>query len=281
VGLDVAEDNPARVASYHRIDLTNMTGVEEIARREPPTYVIHLAAAMPPADESQMWKVNVSGTANLLAGLIAADCQGTRIVNVGSAAEYLPADDGALTESHSCCGITPYGRTKWVQSCMALGVGEQSFLDVMVVRPFNLIGPNLPSTLVVGALCEQFAAGDHLEELHVGNTKSARDFVDVRDAVKAYWLAAVMGQPNKVYNVCSQKLTSIGEILEIFSELTCKSPKISVDPAKLRGDDPKTVFGDHSEISKATGWQPRIKLRDTLSDMLAAQKAVRTIEATD
>ena len=157
---------------------------------------------------------------------------------------------------------------------MVLGVGSKSALDTMVVRPFNLLGPGVASTLVVGWLCLQFACESELDELQIGNVKSARDFVDVRDAVSAYWLAATQGQPGEIYNVCSGVPVSVEELLAILCELSGKSPRITIDPSRVRPSDPPVVFGDYSRLHGTTGWQPRIALKDSLADMLNAQASL-------
>jgi len=281
VGLDTAKDVSAELDCYHRVDLTDMFGIEAIARKDPPKWVIHLAGVIPSADEVKMWRVNVGGTANLLAGLIAAECSDTRIVSIGSAAEYLLGTDEAITETNACGGTTPYGRTKWAQTCIIIGVGMESGLETMVVRPFNLIGPNLSSELIVGALCEQFSQEDCLEEIHVGNVKSARDFVDIRDAVEAYWLVAQKGLAGNIYNICSGRATSVEELVAMFCQLTGKSPRVCVDASRLRDNDPQTVCGDNSKLFHATGWQPRLKVRDSLADMLRTQPSTPCHEVGD
>jgi len=233
--------------------------------------VIHLAGLMPPAEEPRMWQANVAGTAGLLAGLISAGCAGARVLSIGSAAEYLPGGAGPLPESHPCGGSSAYGRIKWAQSMLVLGASGAGGLETMVVRPFNLLGPHLPSRLVAGWLCEQFAASGPSGEIVLGNTKSARDFVDVRDAVRAYWNVALHGTAGEVYNVCSGRATSIDDILEEFRRLTGKRVSIRIDPSRLRGSDPPIVIGEGGKLRRATGWTPEVSVRQSLADMLAAR----------
>ena len=87
VGVDVNEAVTVKRAQ-HRLDLNDSRSVMALAIAEPPTWVIHLAGLMPPSSESDMWRANVGGTVGLLVGLGAADCRQTRVVCVGSAAEY-------------------------------------------------------------------------------------------------------------------------------------------------------------------------------------------------
>jgi GDP-4-dehydro-6-deoxy-D-mannose reductase len=255
---------------YHTLDTTRPDDVTSIARSDPPRWVIHLAGAVPPTAEAQMWLANVGSTVGLLQGLAAAGCRDVRVVTVGSAAEYQPQPTGALTEASPCGPVSVYGRAKWAQTLLALNLGRELGLAVMVVRPFNLVGPGMSADLVAGWLCQQFAQAADGHEIAIGNTRSARDFIDIRDAVAAYWLVAQRGQPGKVYNVCSGRPVAIEQMLTMLGELTGKSPRIRVDPARLRDDDPQVSYGDYARLHQVTGWQPGISLRESLAAMLAA-----------
>lgn len=270
VGLDLHQQPAPGMDAYHTADTTRPDEVASIADSDPPRWVIHLAGAVPPTAEAQMWLANVGSTVGLLQGLATAGCQNVRVVTVGSAAEYLPQSRGPLTEASPCGGTSVYGRAKWAQTLLTLTLGRELGLATMVVRPFNLIGPGLSTNLVAGWLCQQFAKATDTDEIPMGNTQSARDFIDIRDAVRAYWLVAQKGQPAEVYNVCSGEAVAVEQLLAWLRELTGKSPRIRVDPARLRDADPQVSYGDCSKLQQATGWEPHISVKGSLVDMLAA-----------
>ena len=145
----------------------------------------------------------------------------------------------------------------------------------MVARPFNLVGPELPSTLVSGGLCQQFAQEGCGDEILIGNMDSERDFVDVRDAVAAYWSIAVKGVAGQAYNVCSAAPTSIRRLVELLADITASSRAVRVDPHRVRENDVPVCYGDNTKLTQATGWQPSIPLRESLAAMLAASVHVR------
>ncbi len=271
VGLDVAAAPPPGLDAFRRVDLCDPEQVARCAGEEPPTWVIHLAAATPPADEERMWRVNVGGTLGLLLGLARAGAAGVRVVSVGSAAEYEPAAEGVLTESHACGGVTPYGRSKFAQTLAALEGGRRLGIGVVVARAFNLIGPGMPRTLVAGALCAQFAQARDGEEILVGNTASARDFIDIRDAVVAYWALARHGRPGEVYNVCTGTATTVQRLLELFREAAGVRVTWRTDPARLRAADTAVAVGDCARIRDETGWSAKTPLARTVGDMLASR----------
>jgi GDP-4-dehydro-6-deoxy-D-mannose reductase len=190
-------------------------------------------------------------------------------VSVGSAAEYAPSGREVVSESCAVVGPSAYGRSKWAQGAVALSLGGQLGIEVIVLRTFNLIGPGLSSRFVAGWLCAQFAGADYTGVLKAGNLHSARDFVDVRDAVNAYWLAAREGKAGQAYNVCSGKATTVEELIGLLSEITGLRPRVEVDPERVRGATDVGVWGTFDKLRLATGWYPRIGLRRSLEDMLA------------
>src|SRR6267142_859183 len=234
IGVDIDVSAAADLDAARAIDLTNAEAVAALAGREPPDWVIHLAGLMPPAAESEMWRANVGGTVGLLLGLREGS-RHLRIVSVGSAAEYAPRAPSPLTETAPCGGASLYGNTKLVQSLTCLWLAAECRVDALVARTFNLIGPGLPRRLIAGSLVQQFLAA--AEEVRVGNVHTARDFIDVRDAVRAYWLLVQQGESGGIYNVSS--------------------------------DNAASVFGDSTRLREATRWVPTISLEQSLRDMLA------------
>jgi GDP-4-dehydro-6-deoxy-D-mannose reductase len=221
---------------------------------------------MPPAAESEMWRANVGGTVGLLLGLREGSRR-LRIVSVGSAAEYAPFAPSPLTETSPCGGASLYGNTKLVQSLTCLWLAAECRVDVLVARTFNLVGPGLPPRLIAGSLVHQFLAA--AEEVHVGNVHTARDFIDVRDAVRAYWLLVQQGKSGGIYNVSSDNSVSVREMLDTLSRVSGHSPRIRIDPSRVRVNDPASVYGDSTRLREATRWVPTISLEQSLRDMLA------------
>jgi GDP-4-dehydro-6-deoxy-D-mannose reductase len=101
-----------------------------------------------------------------------------------------------------------------------------------------------------------------------GNLEAIRDFTDVRDVARAYWLAATRGIPGDVYNICSSRHTSIRRVLDVLLTDSRVEVEVEVDPNRLRAADIPYLVGDHTRFSSATGWQPEIPLVKTLGDLL-------------
>lgn len=268
IGLDLRPTAPDGLDFYAQVDLADAAKLCELADAQPPDYVIHLAGLLPPAAEADLWRVNVAGTLNLLQALKHRG-RAVRFVTVGSAAEYSDLSARRIREEHRAGGNTPYGRTKWAQSTLALAFGAQSGMKVMVARTFNLIGPGTPQSLVPGALCAQFSNGH--EVVKVGNLAPERDFIDIRDAVAAYWTICRKGKPGSIYNVCTGKTASIRTLVELFRQYSPTPKNIQHEDSRARKNDLNRVCGDNRKLL-ALGCRARISLKQSVCDMLASAR---------
>lgn len=270
VGFDLRDVAPEGLDLYHRVDLADGQKLSGLISAQPPDCVIHLAGLLPPAVEADLWRVNVCGTLNLLQALAEAKNPALRFLTVGSAAEYRKLSARPIREDHPAGGNTPYGRTKWAQSTLALAFGTETGMKVMVARTFNLIGPGTPPTLVPGALCAQFANGQ--EEIKVGNLAPRRDFIDIRDAVAAYWAICEKGIPGSIYNVCTGKTASIRRLVALFRQYSPVSRRITHEASRSRKNDSNRVCGNNAKLLKL-GYRSKISLEQSVRDMLEQAQA--------
>lgn len=267
VGLARSAHGPAGLAAYHSVDLTQLDQVHRLAQLDPPTGVIHLAGLYPPASLGELYESNVVTTVTLLLALRQNNFAG-RFLSMGTAAEYAQPGPAPLTEESPLGPRSVYGQAKFSQSCLALEAGRQMGIPVVVARPFNLVGPELPEKLVLGALLSQFLAGS--QEVVLGNTLSARDFIDVRDLVRGLVPLLERGEAYQAYNFCSGRAVTVEQLCQLLTELTGSQPRLRVDPGRVRADDPPLVVGDHRRVRELLGWTPQIPLVDSVGDMLNA-----------
>ena len=136
---------------------------------------------------------------------------------------------------------------------------------------YNHIGPRQSDAFVVASFARQVAeaeAGVRPPVIHVGNLDPSRDFTDVRDMVRAYWLAVRMAIPGDVYNVGSGCAYVIHELLSALLSMSHVLLRIEVDPGKLRHTDVPEIRCDYSHFAQATGWHPSIPIEQSLRDVL-------------
>jgi GDP-4-dehydro-6-deoxy-D-mannose reductase len=104
--------------------------------------------------------------------------------------------------------------------------------------------------------------------IQVGNLNARRDYSDVRDVVRAYWLSLERGEPGEVYNISSGRAITIKELLDQLLSLSEIDLEIREDPQRMRPSDVEVLVGDCSKFKERTGWEPRIPLETTLKDLL-------------
>jgi len=146
---------------------------------------------------------------------------------------------------------------------------------VIVVRPFNHVGPGQSPSFVVSALARNVAEAERkgTSTVRVGNLSPRRDFTDVRDVVAAYRALVLNGRPGRAYNVCSGRDVAISEIAERLLASSDADLRLEQDPTLFRPVDVPEVRGDPSRIESATGWRPAIPLARTLADTLEYWRA--------
>ncbi|MEM6456072.1 MAG: GDP-mannose 4,6-dehydratase, partial [Acidobacteriota bacterium] len=93
-----------------------------------------------------------------------------------------------------------------------------------------------------------------------------RDFTDVRDMVRAYWLAVTKAKPGEVYNIATGDGITIRELLDRLIALAEVEVTIETDPDRLRPSDVEILIGDASKFRADTGWAPEVPFDKTLKD---------------
>ncbi len=150
---------------------------------------------------------------------------------------------------------------------------RQYGMHAMTARPYNHIGPNQSESFVVASFAAQvraIAAGRREPVLSVGNLDSECYFTDVRDVATAYRLLIEKGRGGEAYNIAADERVRVGAILDMLCELVGVAPRIEVDSDRFRDADLSPAL-DTTKIRRETGWRPRIELRTTLNDVLAAE----------
>ena len=144
-------------------------------------------------------------------------------------------------------------------------------LKVVRTRAFNHTGPRRGDVFVCSDFAKQIALAEKGKRdpvIRVGNLEAIRDFTDVRDIVKAYWLSLDHCEPGEVYNISSGVGRTIQSVLDMLIARSGIDIRTEEDPARLRPSDVLILEGDSSKFREATGWKPEIPFEQTLEDLL-------------
>ena len=258
------------------IDLMDAGAVRAALADVAPDIIFHLAAqAHAPTsfrDPGATLTANILMQLNILEAVRAADLDPTILV-VGTGEEYgaVRPEDIPVDEDTPLRPVSPYGVSKVAQDMLAFQYHAAYKLKTIRVRPFNHTGPRQEARYAATEFALQIArieAGLQPPTVRVGNLEARRDFTDVRDVVRAYRLAVEQGEPGAVYNIGSGQPVAIATILETLVGLSHVPIDVESDPTRMRPADVPVIACDAGRFRQRTGWEPRIPLRQTLTDIL-------------
>lgn len=263
-----------KIGESVELDVRDKEKFKQLLADFKPDRVYHLAAQSYP---TVSWEkpletidTNVNGTINLFESL--KELKLNPIIMVaGSSAEYgfVSEDEVPIKETHSLKPLHPYGVSKVAQEQLAYQYYKNFSLSSITIRIFNTTGPGK-----VNDVCSDFTKRAALilankeKGFRVGNLDTKRTITDVRDGIRAFYLATEKGRAGEVYNMSGSKAYKIQEILDTILEITGIEQEIIVDKALLRPTDEPIIYGDSSKLKMDTGWKQEIPLEKTLKDMI-------------
>ena len=258
------------------IDIREADRLESALKRCKPNSVIHLAAqSFVPAsfeDPETTFDINFKGTFNLLKALKKAEFSGIMIyVSTGDVYGRVHSVDLPIHEDHPLRPRNPYAVSKVAAEALCYQWSQTESFKILIVRPFNHIGPGQAANFVVSNFAKQILEikrGTIDPIINVGDIEVTRDFTDVRDIVRAYSLLLEYGKNGEAYNVCSGKERTIRDLLDIMLSLSKVEVEIRKDVSRMRPSEQRRVRGDFSKLKSDTGWSPQIPLEQTLTDVL-------------
>lgn len=257
-------------------DIRDRLATIALVRDTRPSMVLHLAAQsfVPRSfqDPAETLAINVAGTANLIKALQDESFEG-RFLYVSSgdiygtvADEELPIDERTVPHPRS-----PYGVSKWAAEQLCLQAQRVGNLDCVIARPFNHVGPGQNEHFVLPSLAAQIVQIERrvkAPQIDVGDIDSTRDFTDVRDVVAAYAAMMKHGVTGRTYIVASGVERKVRDLLTVMLTQSGVRAEVRQDPARMRPSEQKRMYADSSSLTQDTGWQPKIMIEKTLSDIL-------------
>jgi GDP-mannose 4,6-dehydratase len=234
-------------------------------------------------------QANVIGTANLLEAVrqLKADSGYDPVIHICSSSEVygqVKEDEVPIKEDNPFRPASPYAVSKVGEDMLAFQYWLSWKVKTIRTRMFTHTGPRRGEVFVTSNFAKQVAAIEAKlapPVVKVGNLDSVRTFLDVRDAVKAYWLLVNKCPPGEVYNIGGKETMTVGEMLNMLLKLsTVKNIDVKVDPARLRPSDVTLQIPCIDKFTAATGWTPQIKFEQTLKDLLNYWRNFYKLQAT-
>ncbi len=257
-------------------DLKDPTSLRAALSEARPERIFHLAAqSFVPTSwkcPAETFAINAIGQINLFETILSLKVE-PKIQIAGSSEEYgqVFSDEIPMKETNPLRPLSPYAVSKVAQDLLAFQYFKSYGLRVVRTRGFNHTGPRRGDVFVTASFARQIAEIEKKKRppvIHVGNLEAKRDFTDVRDIVRAYWLSLEKGVEGDVYNIGSGQAYSMQELLDLLMSLSRAKMEVKVDPARLRPSDVPVLLADASKFRDLTGWKPRIPFKQTILDLL-------------
>ncbi len=261
------EPGLAAGATLVEADIRDRAALEELAGRERPEVVFHLAAQIDVrksvADPAFDASINVGGTANVLEAARAAEARRVVFSSTGGAiygegdGQQLPLREGAPLAPEA-----PYGQSKLAGEGY-LALYERLYgLSTMPLRLGNVYGPRqdpLGEAGVIAIFCGCLREGRRPTVF--GDGKQTRDYIYVGDVVAAM-LAAAESEATGPVNVGTGIETDVLELVRALGELGGES--FEPEMAPLRTGEVQRIAIDPARAERELGWTPQTALAEGL-----------------
>jgi len=274
-GTSLVESGVDRLVDRaYRVDILDRDSIRKVVRESTPDHVYHFAAVVPVsrvnADFAYALRVNVEGTYNLLES-ISEVAPLAKVLIAGSSEEYgaRGREDMPLTETDVFSPTNAYGVTKVAQELLARLSEKGKGMRIFFTRTFNLTGPGQSPEFVCSSFAQQVALCRlrGTGTIRVGNLDVERDFLDIRDVVRAYRTIMEKGTLGLLYNVCSGEPVSLLRILDTLRSLAGVPIAIEQDEKRVRKVDIPYVVGSNKRLC-GLGWERTFTMEETLRDLL-------------
>ena len=250
------------------LDISDLESLNKYVTDYRPDIICHLAAQSSGGvsynNPYQTYSINVLGTANILECIRTASNNIRLFIpsssDVYGIPNYLPID-----EKHPLNPTNPYSSSKMIAEQITMQYVMHYDLDAVLSRSFNHTGIGQDEKFFVPTVIRKIRNAKDGDTITMGNIAIMRDFLDVRDMVRAYEL--LLESAPGIYNVAANDPTVLNDIVEFVIKLSGKHINIKIDPDKVRKNENLRLFGTFEKLKKETGWEPKISINETLEWM--------------
>jgi len=205
-------------------------------------------------------EVNTKGTLQILEYCRKHDVP---LIYVSSGSVYGNPTVFPTPEDHPCRPESPYGVSKWFAEEYCKLYYRMYSLDVKIVRPHSVYGPNQRKFGVVTRFILQALREEPFTIEGDGSQRRAFTYVD--DFIDAFLTVWLKGKSGETYNIAGDIPYSVNELAEIVSDVV-GVPLKKIYVSRKKGDLNLT----HPSIKKMEnlGWIPKVDLREGVSRTL-------------
>jgi UDP-glucose 4-epimerase len=191
--------------------------------------------------------INVTGTENLVAILLQLSSQ-PMLVLTSSASVYGASTPVPQRTNYTRRPCDIYGESKMLAEDIVIS----QYTNYIIARLFNVYGNSDPTPHLIPSITRQLSKST----IELGNPDSARDFIHVEDAARAFLALALRGTTQKVYNIGTGTSYSVRQVTRHIRRASNSKARFVFHKTERRPTDPRTLCADITAIVSDTGWQP-------------------------
>jgi GDP-4-dehydro-6-deoxy-D-mannose reductase len=258
--------------TIHESDLLDLASLIRIFRKIKPTHIYNLAshANVRVAFDTPLAVLNnnITLTANLLEA-IRLECPEAIFQHCSTSEVYGNPLTFPMTEEHPLKPVNPYSVSKLAQESLAYAYHKSWGLKVVTTRMFAYINPRRHDLFATSFARQVVKIERGLQNrLYHGNLGSIRTMVDVRDAMRSYWLASDKCTYGEPYNIGGSDILSVGDFLDkLIKHANCYI-QCEQDKNLLRPVDVTKQVCDTTKFDTLTGFKPEYTLDESIDWLL-------------
>ncbi len=174
-----------------------------------------------------------------------------------------------ISENELMRPISPYAVSKCFQDLLSQVYFKSFKLDIIITRMFSYTNSRR-YTLFQSAFAKQIAEIEKNKKKYLshGNLKSIRTFIDINDAMSAYWLTAKKGKIGEIYNIGGNDTASVETVLKKLISFSKKKIKLKKDKKLFRPVDVNKQLPNSNKFRRDTRWRPKVDLASSLENLL-------------
>jgi nucleoside-diphosphate-sugar epimerase len=169
--------------------------------------------------------------------------------------QYLPID-----EAHPTVASNPYMQTKLIGEQICEGYNRDFKVPVVILRPFNIIGPGQNVKFLIPKIIQQISTGN----VTLFDSRPKRDYIYIDDVVDIFIAAAEYRKNDfEIFNIGSGKSYSVEGIVEMLRKSSEKEFTVRY-MNKFRPNEILDTIADIKKAQKLLNWTPKVNLEDAL-----------------
>ncbi len=262
--------------SFKKLRLDNFEATKKFLNKNKPDLIFHLASNADVRNSfdfpSKIIKDNTIITLNLLEAVRQLNYMPLVIIcSTSEVYGLVQKKDIPISENQKFNPASPYAFSKVFQDYLAQMYSKVYKQKIIITRMFSYVNPkrvNLFQTSFADQIAKLEKSKKKNKTLFHGNLNSIRTFIDIDDAMRAYWNVALRGKVGETYNIGGKSVVTVKSVLSSLLKKSNVKIKTKLIKSLLRPIDVTLQIPDVKKFIRDTKWKPNISLDLALEKLI-------------